>query len=342
MIKEKKTVQIDKIIAIPSRQFVPYTIPTLINKFNFFNELKNLQPCSLETISKHFRFDERVLEAVLSYLLKEGFIQNIDNKFTLSRLSSEFLVKGAKYDLSPFALLLQDNVPMKNEEAISYSLTTGKPAIWNSGSGAWKDGMRSGSLSKTFSDAMMSRGEYLKDALSIYLQNTMKGHNKLLDIGGSLGDYCGMFTEKFRNLTSDVYELPKVAENARENIKIKKYRGVNVVEGDMFRDDFPKGYDVHFYSNVMHDWTAAQIGYLLKKSFDSLDKGGIVIIHDMHLNDDKKSPDFVVDHSLYLSVFTEGKCYSYEEMKSFLVRVGFSKIKIIKTVVGYSAIIGAK
>jgi hypothetical protein len=117
---------------------------------------------------------------------------------------------------------------------------------------------------------------------------------------------------------------------------------VSTIAGDMFKENLPKNFDIHFYSNVFHDWTQDQIIELLKKSYGSLNNNGIVIINDLHLNNDKQSPDFAIDHSLYLSIFTEGKCYSYKEIENMIKRVGFKRVKIEKPIAGYSVIIGYK
>lgn len=335
----------DKIIGIPSRQIVTYTVPTLIKKFDFFNKLNEIKRGTLQELSKYFEVNSRVLDAVLTYLIKEGFIERnkIKNEYfySLTPLAKKFLLKGVRYDLTSFALLLEDNVPEKVSNSIFYALKNGKPADWNE-YGSWEDAMRLGKISKNFSEGMMSRGKYLMESLSKSLKKILTKKKNLLDIGGSFGDYCGNFTKNYSNLNCSVFELPKVAELAKKNIENKNYKRVGVISGDMFKDDFPKDYDIHFYSNAIHDWNPEQIELLLKKSFKTLNSKGLVLIHDLHLDNDKKGPEVTVDHSLYLSIFTDGRCYTYEEIISLLNNAGFKKTGVIKTVVGYSVIFGIK
>lgn len=341
----KKKITADKIIAIPSRLVVTHTVPTLIKEFDFFNRMAKLKSASSSMISKEFGFDARVLGALLCYLRKEGFVKKVDvvnDKYQLSELSNCFLVNKSKYDLSVYARLLEGNVPASTGESIAFALSNGRPANWNNVSGSWKTSMESGAISKTFSEGMMSRGKYLRDNLYLALKPILNKSINLLDIGGSLGDYAGHFTERFRKLSCVIFDLPKVIERAKENILAMKYPRVGVLAGDMFSEGFPTGFDAHFYSNVVHDWASDQINILFKKSWESLAKNGVIIVHDMHLDNSKIKPEFVVDHSLYLSIYTEGRCYSYEEIASFMKLAGFKKILIKKTVAGYSVIVGYK
>lgn len=345
MKKQIQNVTLEKIFAIPSRQMVPYTLPVLIKQTDFFNKLSKIEPASLDEVTRYFNFDKRVLDAVLSYLQKEGFIEKTGskkkNKYKLSLLAREHLLQNAKYDLSKFALIIDGSVPDKMGNSIISALKTGKPAEWSNAE-TWKGGMTSGLISKTFSEGVMSRGKVLADSLSTSLKNILPKYTNLIDIGGSLGDYCGQFTADFWKLSCTVFDLPKVIENTKENIKKMNYRGVDTIAGDMFKDDLPKNFDVHFYSNTLHDWNPDQITKLLKKSHKSLNADGAVIIHDLHLNNDKKSPSFAVDHSLFLAVTTEGRCYSYAEIADLLKNAGFKKIHSTETCAGYGVIVGYK
>src|SRR5712671_6381335 len=53
---------------------------------------------------------------------------------------------------------------------------------------------------------------------------------------------------------------------------------------DMFVDPFPQGCDIHLFSNVLHDWDIDRVEQLLQKSFAALPSGGMVVVHDAHIN----------------------------------------------------------
>lgn len=43
---------------------------------------------------------------------------------------------------------------------------------------------------------------------------------------------------------------------------------------NMFNDEWPRGYDAHFFSNIFHDWSWSTCQLLAKKSFCALPSGG--------------------------------------------------------------------
>lgn len=343
----KKIVTPENILAIASRQLVTNVVPALVRNFNFFKEVKKIQPATIGKIGNHFGFDLRVLEATLYYLVKENFL-NMTTKdkeefFSLSELSEIFLVNESDgtYDFSALTLMFGKDINIKAETAIVFALTTGKSANWSDEFGTWENTMRCDPNAKKFSASMMCRAVFLRDHLVKAIGPILEKYTNLIDIGGSMGDYCGYFSEKFKNLVSTVFDFPEVIKSAEQNIDQKGYPRVKTLGGDMF-EGIPSGHDVHFFSNVLHDWRSDQVNYLLGKSYQSLTNGGAVIIHDLFINNDKKSPSHGIDHSLNLAVFTQGKYYTCAETIEALKKTGFKKIKTINTCVGYKAIVGYK
>jgi len=330
---------LEKVLGMPSRLVVPYCIPVLIKEFNFFNGFGSGR-LSLEEINRRFGFDERVGTMMVYYLLKENFLAKDKGKFSINPEALNILTGAGSFDLSNYALLSLGVIPEKFYLSVKEALSTGKPAKWREET--WEDSMRSGLISKGFSSGVASRAELLRKALFPKIKPLLKGRRKILDIGGSLGDYSGYFTENMPGISSDVFELPEVAKAAEENVRLKGYRNVKVIPGDMFEGNLPQGYDTHFYSNVFHDWGPADITRLLRKSHKGLPKDGVILIHDMHLNEDRVSPAYVVDHSLYLSIFTEGRCYSKGEIIKLLKRTGYPRTEVIDSVPGFSVICGFK
>lgn len=339
------SVNTEKILGSVSNLVAPYTVPILIMECDFFNNFNKYGAGDLTYLSNRFGFDERVFDTVLHYLVKEKYLEKRlkdgNHVFELSDTSKEFLLRDSKYDLSIYVSLLVDVLPRKIGASIISALKTGVPAKWNDG-GSWEEQMKSGDISRTFSQGMMSRGKYLMDLLSPALQKILINRKKLIDVGGSLGDYCGRFTSDFDDLDCTVFDLEKVIIHAKENVSAKNYQRISFVSGDMFKDSFPTGYDAFFYSNAIHDWDMKQNKYLFDKTYKALSSKGVIIIHDCHLANDKTGPDWAVDHSLYLSVFTHGRYYSRKEISDLLLEVGFKNIEIIETVAGISAIIGYK
>src|SRR5688500_6462177 len=133
-------------------------------------------------------------------------------------------------------------------------------------------------FARGFTAAMDCRGRYLAHALAKVLD--LRGSTKLLDITGGSGIYARTLAEANPHLRAMILENPPVDKIARESAADR----VDVVIGDMFKEPLPVGYDAHLFSNVLHDWDVPLVEELIHKSFGALPGGGLIIIHDAHLN----------------------------------------------------------
>jgi predicted O-methyltransferase YrrM len=222
-------------------------------------------------------------------------------------------------------------------------LRSGKPANWGSykNEKPWSDAMLTGEFATTFTAAMDCRGLYLGVAMAKLLET--RGATRLLDIAGGSGIYACAITAHHPHLTATVFERPPVDQIARTLIEKRGCSAkVAVVAGDMFTDPLPRGFDLHLYSNVLHDWDTDKVRPLLAASHAALEPGGMLVVHDAHINADKAGPLPVARYSALLMNVTEGKCYSTSEMEILLQEAGFSDVRYQPTVADRSLITARK
>src|SRR6185369_8303073 len=117
---------------------------------------------------------------------------------------------------------------------------------------------------------------------------------------------------------------------------------VSVIAGDMLAAPLPGGFDVHLFSNVLHDWDVPVVKLLIGKSFTALPPGGMLVIHDAHLNEDKSGPLHVAEYSVMLMHSTEGRCYSVAEMTSYLREARFTNMRFTPTAAARSVLTAEK
>jgi acetylserotonin N-methyltransferase len=73
---------------------------------------------------------------------------------------------------------------------------------------------------------------------------------------------------------------------------------------------------------------------LLAASHAALPSGGLLLIHDAFINEEKNGPLHVAEYSCLLMHSTQGKCYSVAEYEVFLKEAGFAAGPYRDTVVG--------
>jgi SAM-dependent methyltransferase len=205
----------------------------------------------------------------------------------------------------------------------------------------WARAMEGESFANTFTAAMDCRGAFLGPALAAKLDCSR--HHRLLDIAGGSGVYACAIVARHPHLCACVLEKTPVDRLTRRSLETRGFADrVEVLVGDMFAEALPVGFDLHLFSNVLHDWDHGRVRQLLAKSAAALPAGGRVIIHDAHINADKTGPLPVAAYSALLMTITEGKCYSEKEMAGYLAEAGFGDVAYAPTAADRSVITARK
>ena len=158
----------------------------------------------------------------------------------------------------------------------------------------------------------------------------LSGRRLLLDLAGGPGTYAVMLAQKYPDLRAVVFDLPAVVEIAREVIASYGLSDrVSTCAGDYVVNDFGAGYDVVLMSNMLTQENPESAKKLLRRVYEAMAKGGLLIVQGMFLNAAKDSPAWPALQSLMLSlVYQEGRGYSHDETQILLAEAGFSNPRV--------------
>jgi len=315
-------------------------VTAALTEFDFFTWLTS-HPSTLPTLCRELGIVERPADVMLTLFAANGWVtRSSDGVFKTTATAQEHLVSTSPWFLGPYYGSLKERPVVKDFIAI---LRTGKPANWGSykHEKEWSQAMLTETFATQFTAAMDCRGTYLGLALAKTIK--VEGHTHLLDIAGGSGIYACVITAHHPHLNATVFERPPVDQIARTMIQKRGYtKKVSVSAGDMFTDPLPSGFDLHLYSNVIHDWDFDKVRFLLGASFKAMKPGGMLIIHDAHLNAEKTGPLPVAEYSAVLMSVTEGKCYSISELEPLLHEAGFTDVRFAETAADRSVITARK
>ncbi|MEN9574198.1 MAG: hypothetical protein RL514_2053 [Verrucomicrobiota bacterium] len=297
-------------------------------------------PADRATICRELQLTARPVDVMLTLFAANGFVRAEDGVFHVTEVAREHLVKNSPWFLGPYFGSLKDRPVALDMLKV---LRTDKPANWGSSKTEkeWSKAMEEPDFAQRFTAAMDCRGIYLGRAVARALDLT--GRGRLLDIAGGSGIYACAITAAHPHLRATVFEKPPVDRVAAQLIAERGHaERVSVLAGDMFSEALPTGFDVHLFSNVLHDWDSPVVQQLLAKSFAALPPGGLLVIHDMHLHEDKSGPLPVAEYSVILMHSTEGKCYSLGELAELFRAVGFRDLQYIPTAADRSLVTATK
>ena len=291
---------------------------------DLFSRLEN-RPLDRHGICSNLGIQGRPADVMMTLFTAMGLVERRDKGFGLTPLSATFLTRSSQHSLIPyFASLGQRSVCRQMLNV----LRTGKPASWaDSSEQAWATAMEDAKFAESFTAAMDSRGASFAPLLAKCLN--CSGRTRLLDIGGGSGIYACHLVREYPHLEASILEKPPSDAVAGGFVsKMGLSDRIGIVAGDMF-DQIPSGYDVHLFSNVLHDWGRGSVERVLARSFQALMPGGSIAIHDTHINASRTGPLEVAEYSVLLMYSTEGKCYSVSEMGALLAGAGFVAVEYI-------------
>lgn len=151
----------------------------------------------------------------------------------------------------------------------------------------------------------------------------LSGRKRLFDVGGGPGTYSIAACKRYPELRAVVFDLPETISITKEIIANEGMQDrVSVQEGDWGKDDFGEGHDVVLLFNVLHgpDNNAEM---KLKKAYDSMEHGGLLVIQDFLLNDEKTGPLGSALFNIMVGA------YSHCELLSIIKEMGFVQAAVV-------------
>jgi len=175
--------------------------------------------------------------------------------------------------------------------------------------------------------AMAGQADALANALHL------SDRRLLCDVGGGPGTYALVLCQRHPQLRAVVLDLPETEPIAREIIASLGMEGrVKFRAADYLKDDYDDGSDVVLLSGVLHGEPVENCHRMLRKAYDSLTPGGLVVVQEILLNDEKTGPLLPALFSLHM---TYGAAYTGREIADWMREAGFLKPKV-RPLTGYS------
>ena len=294
-------------------------------------------PKTIEEVSDALEIEVRPAEAIVLACINLGFISLKDSKFELTDVAKHYLVKTSPFYFgATFGLIINNYMGYKE---IKEAVLTNKPVAYGEND-IFAAHEEQNKLAKNFTRFMHSAS--MAPALSWADKIDLSNYSTFLDIGGGSGAHTVGALLGWDNLSGTVFEIGPVAEVCNEIFEEYelKSRATSIV-GNFWESDYPIA-DVHFYSQIFHDWPAEKCSLLANKSFESMPVGGKIIIHEMLMDDNKAGPFMASAGNIAMLAWTEGKQYSGKELEGILMNVGFKSIQVIPTFGYWSLIVGEK
>jgi hypothetical protein len=293
------------------------------------------RPRTLAEVCESLGLEARPAQAILSYSTALGLLELGGDRYALTALAEDYLLETSPTYWGPVFELGITNPRLTSYSDWEAAVRTNTAQIYG-GEETFGSHEAQAEVARTFTRGMhgisMAPASAWPDVLDL------SPHSVMLDIGGGSGAHSIGAATRWPRLHAIVLDLGPVCEVAEEFIgayglgeRISAYRA------DMWQDEFPPA-DLHFYSNIYHDWPPEKGRFLTEKSYATLPSGGRIVIHEELYNDDKTGPLAIAEYSLAMLMWSEGQQYSGAELTTMLTDAGFRDLEV-KPTFGYDSVV---
>ncbi len=184
----------------------------------------------------------------------------------------------------------------------------------------------------------------IHEASEVISMMPLRNVRKFLDLGCGSGAFSLEAAVNYENIEFTLFDYPNVIKQAEKYINQSEYKSrFKLLSGDMFADNFGTGYDVVFISNVLNEYSIWENIKLLQKVYDSLNKNGIVVVHQLLISDDRTAPRIAAMEALNMLVNTiDGDCFTETDVWIMLKEAWFQDVQKFNTEFGTAVIIGKR
>ena len=287
------------------------------NQLDVFNHLDN-GPASATRVAEECRCHPRSMELLLNACVALGFLKKTGDKYENTALTTTYLVESSR------ATYMKSLVDMQGRLAETASKLTESIRTDKAARKRYIDPQAESYHTLQFSQASYIYAPMLPDYLDL------SGRQKLFACGHVAEALAIRWVEKTPGLKAVIFSDN---ENRAKTIEVliteRSLSGRMVsVMGDYYRDSFGEGNDVALFVNDLQIYDNRDnhrgLRLLLTKAYESLVKGGLVVVAGYILNDAKTGPyhttlfqanSVIMDTSILIA--------SAEELEKIMKEVGF-------------------
>lgn len=157
----------------------------------------------------------------------------------------------------------------------------------------------------------------------------LDGRRRLLDIGGGSGAYAHAFLTALPAARATLFDLPEVVALARDYAEAAGLAArMDFLAGDLREGRFGQGYDLALVSAICHMLSPSDNAALLAALRGALAPGGLVVISDFILDENRATPAFASLFGINMLVATgEGDSYAESDYRGWLAGAGYREIR---------------
>lgn len=274
-----------------------------------------------EDLAKELECDQRCLTRLLDSLVALKLLAKQDSLYRTSERGS---LLSAEHPETELPMVLHLSGLWETWDGLTETVKTGINPKRKPVSERGSDSL------EAFIGAMHVVGRSLSIEIADFFD--LSPFKRLLDIGGATGTYVMAFLQKNPEMTAVLFDLPDVILLAEKRLEGKGLlERVELVSGDFYKDELPKGCDLALLSAIIHQNSPQENLELYGKIHRALVRGGKLLIRDHVMDSGRTFPPQGTLFAINMLVNTKGgDTYTFEEIRNSLQTAGFGEVKLLR------------
>ena len=277
------------------------------------------------------------LYRVLRALAASGiFHEEGDGRFSNTALS-ELLRSGVPGSLRDLALLFGDETSWRSWEGILHAVRTGEAPFEHVYGEKFFDYLQAHPDTAAMFDRAMASASSTTNA-AVVAAYDFSGLGTLVDVGGGSGAALCSVLEATPGLQGVIFDLPHVAQRARECIAAQGLSGRCRFEAGSFFEAVPSGAGGYFLKHILHDWGDADCARILAACRAAMDAGARLLVCERIVPPgNEPSPAKLIDLHMLMTNHG-GRERTETEYCELLSAAGLRLAKVVPTATPWSVI----
>lgn len=268
-------------------------------------------------IAEKINGNERAAEMLLNALVAMGLLEKNGSAYKNTEFGKKYLVKESSDYIGHIILHHRHLVDGWNQ--LDKAVQTGLPVEKRSyGEHVERESFLMGMFNLASSIAPI-----------IAKQISLEGRKHLLDLGGGPGTHAIHFCLENENMKATIFDRATTRDFAADTVKrFGLAERIDFLAGDFNDDSLGGPYDVAWLSQILHSNGPEECKRLIAKTVASLEKGGLVLVHDFFLEENRASPLFPALFSLNMLINNgQGQSYTEGDVREMFLAAGVKDIK---------------
>ena len=211
-------------------------------------------PLSVDELAKQLSLNARSLSIVMAMLAALNLVVRREGRFHPTAATRAYLWSKSEYYWGPLFLSYKENSPIHSQ--LMKLLKSGDAGQTDRPSDGWAAGEIGPDAAQFIAKFMHAHS--LPTSVAAARSSVFSGIKKFLGIGGGSGVFAIAAAQRDDGLQATIMDLNTMCDAAQSFIDAGGVGDrVDTRAVDMFREDWPTGYDALFFSNIFHDGNEA-------------------------------------------------------------------------------------